>query len=555
MQRRKFLIGVGSASIGGSAIVGSGAFSRVESDRAVTIQVAEDPDAYLGLDECDSLHGDNYVDIDDNGHLYVDISENPNGGEGVNSNSRTWFHNVFELCNHGKEDACIWIDRPDEWPVVDEGPYEGEPRVDFYLGDDDERSILGEENAVEVELGECHCIGIRTITHGIDANDPAALLDEIDDTITIVADVGGDCGDAPPECVDPDEETWSDVVDEEEGGGPVVLMGLDSELGAGGSGHGTPEEHADMVESILDDVTNGGEGILVLGGQIGPSSNVDDYWEGDVGNASNVDQHVTFVTDEAEIRTVDFDGYAMIGVVSSTHQISHGLTNDQNDALIDRADDIADFVNDGGGLLGKTQEDLDEPWAYVDPFGEFENREMGWDQYSSVEVTQAGLDMGLTQSGMSGWCCYHETFPEFPEFFDVLLTRDEPGLGDGEAGAIGGSTVVIPRIVSLEVSGPSNVELGDAQSFDVTLSNEGDTSEGDVEFVVDDPNGLLADDTLPDAPFELDAGDEVNYELTLEPTDAATEHVDLSIVRADDGEEITSVTVEITGIPTDPGVC
>ncbi len=189
MERRKFLIGLGIGSLGGSALIGSGAFSRVASQRAVAIQVAEDPDAYLGLDECDTVHGDNYVGLDEKGHLYVDISENPNGGEGVNSNSRTWFHNVFEICNQGKKDVCIWIADDEDWPTVDEGPYEGEPRVDFYIGDDDDQSILGPENATLLPLGECVCIGIRTITHGIDANLEETLLDALDDEIVIVADV------------------------------------------------------------------------------------------------------------------------------------------------------------------------------------------------------------------------------------------------------------------------------------------------------------------------------------------------------------------------------
>ena len=99
MKRRKFLVGASGVAIGGSALLGSGAFSRVESQRDITIQVAEDPNAYLGLDECDTLHGDNYVFIDEKGHLEIDIGENPNGGQGVNSDSRTWFDNVFEITN------------------------------------------------------------------------------------------------------------------------------------------------------------------------------------------------------------------------------------------------------------------------------------------------------------------------------------------------------------------------------------------------------------------------------------------------------------------------
>ncbi|WP_247731183.1 DUF1102 domain-containing protein [Halovivax limisalsi] len=557
MKRRNFLIGAGSASLGGGAIVGSGAFSRVESDRAVSIAVAEDPNAYLGLDKCDSPNG-SYAHLDDNGHLKIYMDEdNPTRdstplGAGINSNSTSYFHNVFQICNQGKESACIWIQDDDNWPT-----YEGDRRVEFYLGADDEASIVGEGNAVSLDVGECICVGIRTKSYGLEEGD--MLLDALDNDVTIVADVDGDCsddgGEEPPECTEPKEKTWSDLVDEEEGGGPVVLMGLDSEDGAGTGGHGDPADHASMVESILDDVTNGGDGILVLGGDPDASGSlVDDYWEGDLGNAPNVDETVTFVSESSEIESVDFDGYAMLGIPSSCFEITAGVTNAQNAAIKSRADDISDFVNNGGGLLGKTQEDLDEPWAYADPFGELQNREMGWNQYDSVTVEQAGLDMGLTQNGMSGWCCYHETFPEYPDFFDVLLTRDDGGLGDGEAGAIGGSAVVIPRVVSFEATGASIVEVGDTQSYAVSLSNEGEESEGEVEIQVDDPDGVVVADSLPDDPFELVDGYDGSYEFSLECTDPGVHEIGLSVVGTD-GSEITSIVVDVECIPADPGLC
>lgn len=192
MTRRKFLLGVGGVAAGGATLLGTGAFSRVESHRGVTIQVAEDPDAYLGLDECDSPHGDNYVDLDKNGHLKIDIGENQNGGDGVNSDSITWFDNVFEVCNQGKEDICLWIPKTDDWPEDDDGNL----RVDFYFGeaagegDEGIQSIVGPENATQIELGTCECVGVRTYTKGLDATvDDKTLLEEIDDVITIVADV------------------------------------------------------------------------------------------------------------------------------------------------------------------------------------------------------------------------------------------------------------------------------------------------------------------------------------------------------------------------------
>ena len=62
MNRRKFILGTGSVTLGGSALIvsGSGAFSRSESHRVVRIQPADDENAYLGLEV-----SDRDVDCDD----------------------------------------------------------------------------------------------------------------------------------------------------------------------------------------------------------------------------------------------------------------------------------------------------------------------------------------------------------------------------------------------------------------------------------------------------------------------------------------------------------
>ena len=198
MQRRNFLVGIGSASVGGSALLGSGAFSRVESHRNVTVEVAEDPDAYLGLDKCDTPNG-SYVDIDDNGHLEILMNpDNPTIGEsplgsGVNSNSISNFDNVFQICNQGKEEACVWIADDDAWPTVpEEETMGGERRVEFYLNGFREESVIGEGNGISLEVGECVCIGLETRTFDLAEGDE--LLGELDNQVQIVADVDAECG-------------------------------------------------------------------------------------------------------------------------------------------------------------------------------------------------------------------------------------------------------------------------------------------------------------------------------------------------------------------------
>ena len=200
MERRKFLYGIGASAIGGSALVGSGAFSRVESQRDVTIQVAEDSDAYLGLSGTGSTNSENYVAIDEEGHLAIEVSENSNDGEGVNSDSFTWFDSMVDVCNQGKETVGFYIEQPtdEEFPEgidatgVDDTPYEDEPRVQFYTGeaagsgDDGTESIMGEDNAVTIPVGECIEIGLRTMTKGVDATENDQLFG---DELVLTADV------------------------------------------------------------------------------------------------------------------------------------------------------------------------------------------------------------------------------------------------------------------------------------------------------------------------------------------------------------------------------
>lgn len=199
MRRRTFLTGVGGSAIGASALLGSGAFTRIESQRRVKIQVAEDPHAYLGLDGCNGSPNSSYTEIDGSGHLAVEMSpENPTdaGGQGINSDSRSYFDDVFGICNQGKQPVCVWIGDTD-WPTYDGT---GEKRVEFYtdssagasdLTDLTEQSIVGEENAILLPVGECLCVGIAVVSKGLSEGDQ--VLEDLDDEIVIHADADAEC--------------------------------------------------------------------------------------------------------------------------------------------------------------------------------------------------------------------------------------------------------------------------------------------------------------------------------------------------------------------------
>jgi hypothetical protein len=200
MKRRNFVLGIGGASVGGSALLGTGAFSRVESQRDVTIAVAEDPDAYLGLSGTGSINSENYMRLDEKGHIAIDVGENPNDGLGVNSDSFTWFDSMIQVCNQGKEGVEFYIEEPgnDDFPdgidATGPAPYDDEPRLQFYtgeaagVGDDGTSSVMGKANAIDIPVGECIELGVRTMTKGVNANDGTLFSEEVQ----LIADVAID---------------------------------------------------------------------------------------------------------------------------------------------------------------------------------------------------------------------------------------------------------------------------------------------------------------------------------------------------------------------------
>lgn len=157
MERRTFLTGVGTALFTSTAVIGTGAFSRGESQRDVTVEIAADPAAYLAMDECPALENDEIdVFVADDGHVEIDGL--------VDGGSENEFDNALQICNYGKEPAGIWIEAENEYDPFDGG----EDRVIFYLEDDPTDRVDSVDDAFTLPVGECVCIGIRVDARGLD---------------------------------------------------------------------------------------------------------------------------------------------------------------------------------------------------------------------------------------------------------------------------------------------------------------------------------------------------------------------------------------------------
>ncbi|ADD06921.1 uncharacterized protein Nmag_3371 [Natrialba magadii ATCC 43099] len=191
MRRRTLLLAVGGGSA--SALIGSGAFSSVQTQRGAELVIERDPDAYLGLDGCPGSSNASYTRLDERGHLEIDLSPSNSTigsgkaatGTGVNSDSFTYFHNVFQVCNRGKEPVKVWIEATARKPASrlkadkEFKEYAREDRVIFYQGDNPSNRVDSEKTALTMDVGKCVCIGFRTMTKGLEAGDRLLADDNV----------------------------------------------------------------------------------------------------------------------------------------------------------------------------------------------------------------------------------------------------------------------------------------------------------------------------------------------------------------------------------------
>jgi hypothetical protein len=91
--------------------VGTGAFTSVEADRSVDVEVAGDSSAYLQLEKTSSSNSQQYVNVN-SGKVSFDFSSGNTdvAGNGFNPNAVTEVENLLRVGNQGTQTVEFYVD-------------------------------------------------------------------------------------------------------------------------------------------------------------------------------------------------------------------------------------------------------------------------------------------------------------------------------------------------------------------------------------------------------------------------------------------------------------
>jgi hypothetical protein len=110
VRRRRVLAALGTAAAGGSTVLGTGAFTSVDANRSVSVRVADDTNAFLGL-----VPGETGLVTENNGALQISLDGTETSASGVNFDAVTQIgshenpsnDHAFKIINQGTQSLML----------------------------------------------------------------------------------------------------------------------------------------------------------------------------------------------------------------------------------------------------------------------------------------------------------------------------------------------------------------------------------------------------------------------------------------------------------------
>lgn len=177
MERRNFVFGLGGIAASAGLVAGSGAFTQIESDRDMTVQIADDADAYLSLAEGTSAG--EYATVNADGHVEISFGA-VNDALGANDDAVTWFDDLVEVGNNGNSDVTLGYE------IADSGGTDVTSDINLYTGSGDAGGDLGGETLTAYD--DTADPAVDTLEFGVEMDSRSAdVVDGETYTVTITA--------------------------------------------------------------------------------------------------------------------------------------------------------------------------------------------------------------------------------------------------------------------------------------------------------------------------------------------------------------------------------
>jgi hypothetical protein len=197
MQRRKFIAGMGSLAAAGAATIGTGAFTSVQADRSLDVEVADDSNAFLALEaEDNSPNADDYVD-DSGATISLDFSstDSPGNGGGLNQDATTTIRDLIEVTNQGTQAVVVGVTNlPSSMSI-----YTDDSQLDYIQAQPYDSSSLNQDN-YSPSSGNLPVVGVGETMDdvGVIFRDPPSNLSDTSITFNAIALSQTSLGYTPP---------------------------------------------------------------------------------------------------------------------------------------------------------------------------------------------------------------------------------------------------------------------------------------------------------------------------------------------------------------------